>query len=517
MHILVVDDDDATQPLLLQHFKEEMQRQRFRFSFARSIEEALACMKEAERPAALLILTACDNGLELLKTIKTQYPESAVMMVTTYDDAVHHNQAIAYRADGFINKPIDCAALREKLLKLAASTQQPERCSPANKILVVDEGADLEVMIKQKFRHQIKDGEMTFTFAPDGVKALELIHEDPEIGIVITTIEMAEMDGLTLLAHLQKMERLFRYVIISTYGDMDNIRSAMNLGASDFITTPIDLMDLEVALHRLITQYDSLKHAANERDTAIAYNKEIEISQHIQKSGVPPQIPDNSQIEIFGKVYPAHETCGDFYDFFLIGKDQLGFVIADVSGRGIPAALFMVSSQTLLRSAALTSHSPAECLRAVNHYLCDHNESMMYVTAAYGILNINSGMVTLCDAGHLPPYLLSSSGTLRRLEKKGGVALGVIDDLGNERSIYQEQTIQLHEGDAIIFYSDGITEMMDSAHNTYPLSRFETTISDNSREAFPLFAKNLYCDLYHFSQGTRQYDDITLLCLRWNG
>ena len=514
MHILVVDDNDATQPLLMQHFKEEMLQQRFRFSFARSSEEAIACMQEEERPTTLLILTACNSGLELLKTVKAEYPQSAVIMATTYDDAAHHNQAVAYGADGFIHQPIDCAALREKLFKLTTSTPQPERCKPANKILVVDEGADIKAMVKQKFRQQIKSGEMTFTFAPDGVQALELIDQDPEIGIVITTIEM---DGLTLLAHLQKMERLFRYVIISNYGDMDNIRSAMNLGASDFITKPIDLIDLEAALHRLITQYDSLKHAASERESSIAYNKEIEISQHIQKNGITPQIPDDSRIEILGKVYPTHETCGDFYDFFFIGKDQLGFVIADVSGRGIPAALFMVSSQTLLRSAALTSDSPAECLRAVNHYLCDHNESMMYVTAVYGILDMKSGMVTLCDAGHLPPYLLSASGTLARLEKKGGIALGVINDLGNEASVYRDHTIQLQKGDSIIFYSDGVTDTMDSAYETYPLSHFETIIAENGNKAFPLFTNSVRQDIDHFRQGTRQYDDITLLCLRWNG
>lgn len=396
--------------------------------------------------------------------------------------------------------------------------QDTEIAAQTTHILVVDDEPALEALIRQKFRKQIKTREMEFTFAYNGVEALEILEQNHEIGIVLTDINMPEMDGLTLLAKLKEMDRIFRSIVISAYGDMENIRTAMNLGASDFITKPIDLRDLEITLDKIIAQYHCLKEGENAQKNNIEYQKELEIASHIQKTFVPQNFnpfPANHNIEIYGHMYSANEVGGDFFDFFPIGENRLGFVIADVSGKGVPAALFMVMSKTLLRSTALANPDPDECMREVSHYLCYNNESMMFVTAFYGILNIDTGELSYCDAGHPPPYLLAQDGTLKKIPKENGIALGVLDEFNVKKTLYIKNTIQLKSNDTLILYTDGVTEAINAKNEVYPEKRFEEIIKKQGHGQFPELISAIHKDLTSFAEGSNQYDDITLLCLRW--
>lgn len=526
MKIMVVDDEKATQPLFIQRYKDEIREGIFDFYFAFSAEEALKQLSKDDSNA-VLILSDINmpgmSGLQLLKTLKNMYPKVPVMMVTAYGDEANHTKAMAYKADGFVNKPIDFAALKEKILKyspLGKSTAAlKSKPVTTTKILVVDDEPALEALIRQKFRQQIKNQEMEFIFASNGREALDVLNKDEEIGIVLTDINMPEMDGLTLLSKIKEKNRLFRTVVISAYGDMENIRTAMNLGASDFITKPIDLKDLATTLEKITDQFNSLKEGIIAQKRMIEYRKELEIASHIQQTFIPSNFnpfPESQAIEIFGKMFSAREVSGDFFDFFPIGEDKLGFVIADVSGKGVPASLFMVMSKTLLRSAALANPSPKECLREVSHYLCYNNESAMFVTAFYGVLDIQTGSLTYCDAGHLPPYILTKNGTVKKFSKNGGIALGVIDDLEQENSLYLEITIQLSPGDMIILYTDGITEAVNSKNIAYPIERFETLLKQNVNQDIAKIINDLKADIESYVSG-EQYDDITLLCIKWNG
>ncbi|CRX38394.1 response regulator [Estrella lausannensis] len=529
MKILVVDDEKATESLFTQRFKEEIKQGLFEFSFASSGEEALDKLSHQDSTNATLILSDINmpgiSGLQLLKSLKNLYPEMPVMMVTAYGDEANHMKAMAYKADGFINKPIDFAALKDKIIKYGPDKESKGRHVPQssvipNKILVVDDEPALEALIRQKFRQQIKNNEMEFHFASNGVEALKFIEQDPDIGIILTDINMPEMDGLTFLSKLKEKKRLFRSIVISAYGDMENIRAAMNLGASDFITKPIDLKDLATTLEKITDQYNFLKEGAIAQNRIIEYKKELEIASYIQQTFIPHNFnpyPGNKSVEIFGKMFPAKEVSGDFFDFFPITAERLGFVIADVSGKGVPAALFMVMSKTLLRSTALTNPSPKSCVQQVSHYLCYNNESMMFVTSFYGVLNIKTGEVVYCDAGHHPPYILSADGNLQQIPKDGGIALGIIDDLEREHSLYVEKKIQLQKGDSIILFTDGVTEAINKKGEIYPKERLENLIRRHARQDFSLLVSNLKNDLTDFSEGQGQYDDITLLCIRWKG
>jgi sigma-B regulation protein RsbU (phosphoserine phosphatase) len=265
------------------------------------------------------------------------------------------------------------------------------------KILVVDDEPDLEQLVRQKFREQIRDKEYDFTFVGNGVEALRFLISDNHIDLVLTDIKMPEMDGLTLLTKMNELQNpLLRSVIVSAYGDMENIRTAMNRGAFDFVLKPIDLNDLEITIHKSLDDLYRLKEASRSHDQLVALRQELEIARSIQISMLPPKYPAFAEcrgFDIHAEMIPAKEVGGDFYDFFLIDDHRLGFAIGDVSGKGVPAALFMAVSKTILKATALKGLPPEECLCQVNRILHRESVASMFVTAFYGILDIATGEI----------------------------------------------------------------------------------------------------------------------------
>jgi len=224
------------------------------------------------------------------------------------------------------------------------------------KVLIVDDEPDMEVLIRQRFLRKIKDGELEFVFAHDGQEALNKLQEDSELDVVMSDINMPIMDGLTLLSHLTDIDRILKTVIVSAYGDMQNIRTAMNRGAYDFLIKPIDFQDFELTLNKTILELDGIKKGLRAQQQLSAIQHELSVAARIQQSILPrqfPPFPGHNEFEIYAQMLPAREVGGDFYDFFLIDKNRLGFVIGDVSGKGVPAAIFMAITRTLLKATAL--------------------------------------------------------------------------------------------------------------------------------------------------------------------
>src|SRR4051794_6132146 len=183
----------------------------------------------------------------------------------------------------------------------------------AFKILVVDDEPDVELLIKQKFRRKIRDGEMEFEFARNGEEALDKIQADSGIDIVMSDINMPVMDGLTLLQRLSGMDRILRTVMVSAYGDMQNIRIAMNRGAYDFLTKPIDFEDFETTVQKTIREIRGVREGHRARQELTAIENELSVATQIQQSMLPRKFPDRSEFEIHAQMLAARSVGGDFY------------------------------------------------------------------------------------------------------------------------------------------------------------------------------------------------------------
>jgi len=380
------------------------------------------------------------------------------------------------------------------------------------KLLVVDDEPDLEVLIRQKFRRQIRNDEFRFVFARNGVEALQKLAEEPDVDLVLTDINMPEMDGLTLLVKLQELDRMLKAVIVSAYGDMENIRTAMNRGAADFLTKPIDFQDLEVTVNKALQQMQELKDAVREHDQLLTIRRELDIASRIQQSMLPrtfPPFPDRSDFEIFAAMLPAREVGGDFYDFFLLDNDRLGFVVGDVSGKGVPAAIFMAISRTLLRSTALTDTPPGPCLQRVNSLLCIENSSEMFVSLFYGVLHTRTGEIEYCNGGHNWPYILRGDGTVETVPPTNNMVLGAIDS-----APYQTKTGHLACGETLVLYTDGITEAMDPAAHLFADARLQGFLGGVVSASPEEIVRRLVDEVERFCAGAPQSDDLTALAIR---
>ena len=382
------------------------------------------------------------------------------------------------------------------------------------KILVVDDEPDLEFLITQKFRVKIKSGEYEFLFAKDGAEALELIKNTEAINLVLTDINMPVMDGLTLLLKINELNnKLLRSVIVSAYGDMENIRIAMNRGAYDFITKPIDLKDLEITIEKSLKEIEEYKIVLSARDQLIAFKKELDIANVIQSSILPvkfPAFPDRKEFDIYAKMIPAKEVGGDLYDFFMIDKYRLGVVIADVSGKGIAAALLMAVSKTLLKATASKGLPVDDVLCEVNKILVEDSPSNMFVTVFYGVLDTRSGAFEYCNGGHNSPFLISTDGKVNQLKNVGGLLIGAIAD-----TVFESNVIMLKPDETLFFYTDGVTEAFNKNEEEFEEERLIEVLKNSNRSSAIDSVKNVFDNVQKFADGVEQSDDITCLALKY--
>jgi sigma-B regulation protein RsbU (phosphoserine phosphatase) len=385
-----------------------------------------------------------------------------------------------------------------------------------SKILVVDDEPDVELLIKQRFRRRIRDGGFTFEFALNGEEALTKINNDESIDIVMSDINMPVMDGLTLLARLREMPgRVLRTVIVSAYGDMQNIRVAMNRGAYDFLTKPIDFDDFEVTLQKTIHEIEGIREGHEARRQLNAIESELTVAARIQQSMLPqkyPPFPERLEFEVYAQMEPARAVGGDFYDYFPIDQNRFGFVIGDVSGKGVPAALFMAATRTLLRATARQGTSSAECLQYVNGVLAQQGDGMMFVTLLYAILDMSTGQLDFCNAGHMIPYVVSASGPIEEVARGGGMIAGIY-----EAARYEGAELQMQPGDCLVMYTDGVTEAFDRDEAMFEQWRLVSSLKEAGHKPVAELVKSVMGAVREFAGGARQSDDITVLAVRYLG
>ena len=378
-------------------------------------------------------------------------------------------------------------------------------------VLVVDDEEDLELLVRQKFRRRIRDGDLKFLFAHNGKEALEVLEEHPDVYLVLSDINMPVMDGLTLLSQLADGEQDIQAVIVSAYGDMKNIRTAMNRGAFDFLTKPIDFNDLEATIEKGLKHVQALQSALETRDRLVAVKQELDMARDVQMSLQPKEIPDSETHDIKAVILPAREVGGDLYDFFYIDESRIALVIADVSGKGVPAALFTTVTRALLRATSSKDYStPAECLTRVNELLCESNPSCIFITLFFGVLDIRNGELHYSNAGHNPPRLLQADSQIEVVPQTKNIVLGI-----QPGHTYNNDQIQLRPGDTLFLYTDGITEAENLQDEEFTESRLDEKLAGLAGASAERVATEIVDAVQEFVGDAPQSDDITCVVARF--
>ncbi len=377
------------------------------------------------------------------------------------------------------------------------------------RVLIVDDEPDIELLIRQRFKRRPND--FDFAFARNGEDALATLERDPSIDVVVTDINMPRMDGLTLLSKLNGNGDMRKAVILSAYGDMQNIRTAMNRGAFDFLTKPIDFHDFEITIRKTFEALEADRQGLEARRQLVALQKELDIAARIQQSILPREFfPERTDFQLYAEMLPARAIGGDFYDFLLIDEGKLGFVIGDVSGKGIPAALFMAVSRTLLRATALQGTEPADCLQYMNDVLRGQAQDAVYVTVFYGILDTATGELKYVIGGHNPPYLVSLAGEVRAIDEPAGMVVGLLAE-----ATYQTGVTRLAPGELIFLFTDGVTEALNEEQKFFGERRLRSALAAQAGNAPTAVIRAVLGEVTAFSGGTAQTDDITVLAVRY--
>ena len=265
--------------------------------------------------------------------------------------------------------------------------------------------------------------------------------------------------------------------------------------------------------HKTVQYVDEVKRVTAEKERI---STELQMANRIQESMLPsifPAFPDRREFDIYAAMDPAREGGGDFYDFFLIDNDHLCIVMADVSGKGVPAALFMMISKIILQSCAMLGRSAGEILTKTNEALCSNNRMEMFVTVWIGILEISTGHLTASNAGHEYPAILRKGEEEFKLYKdKHGLVLGGMDGIK-----YREYELDLEPGDKLFLYTDGLAEAMNGENELFGTDRMVRALNEAATERPRKILESVRSAVDEFVGDNEQFDDLTMLCFEYKG
>ena len=297
-------------------------------------------------------------------------------------------------------------------------------------------------------------------------------------------------------------------------------QSGANTGTAIFEKLSIRSRDEVGALYSSLTQMERDMNSYIRDLVTVTAEKErigaeLSIAAQIQADMLPrvfPPFPERHDFDIYATMTPAKEVGGDFYDFFLIDDDHLGMVMADVSGKGVPAALFMVIAKTLIKNRAMMGGGPAEILQYVNEQLCQGNESELFVTVWLAILELSTGRGLAANAGHEHPAIHRAGGKYELAVYRHSLAVAAM-----ETARFKEHSFELHPGDSLFVYTDGVTEATDTQNRLFGTDRMLAALNINPNAGPERLLKNLKLEIDGFVRGAPQFDDITMMCLHYTG
>ncbi len=426
-------------------------------------------------------------------------------------------------------------------------------------LAAVTEGEDLrrsgDAALAEMARWAVDGGKGVTRLTLDGVPSYAAFAPMRTVGwSMIVFLSQEEVDAPTnqLLASIgsttdkaledaRTYSRNAKILLLALMGLAVLIALALSAAVSNRIVKPIKLLTEEVGSMQgdnldftleldtgdetqlLANSFQNLtqrmKEYIRENETIAAEREristELSLATRIQSSMLPgifPPFPNRSEFDIYATMEPAREVGGDFYDFFLVDEDHLCLVIADVSGKGIPAALFMMASKIILQSYAMLGKSPAEILTRTNASICANNEEEMFVTAWVGILELSTGKLTAANAGHEYPVIKQPDGKFELLKDKHGFVIG-----GISNTVYREYALQLEPGARIFLYTDGVPEAMggENAGEMFGLSRMLDALNEDPQASPKQTLMQVRRALDDFVKDAERFDDVTMLCLEY--
>lgn len=378
-----------------------------------------------------------------------------------------------------------------------------------HRILIVDDARTNVDILVAALRPDYK-----ISVALSGEAALKLVARTPP-DLILLDIMMPGMDGYEVCRRLRADDatRDLPIVFLSALDEVKDKARGFELGAQDYVTKPFDVLEVKVRVKALI-QAKAYRDALEEAMAA-----ELRIATEIQLGMVPTEFSEaceGAPISIAAMLEPAREVGGDLYHAFRVGKRKLCIVLGDVSGKGVPAALFMAMTTTLVKSTARHIQSPGEILRRVNEELGAENAACMFVTLLVAMLDLDSGRLTWANGGHCSPALVLAEGAagerVRLLEEPIDPLIGIEPELE-----FEEATVTLEPGQTFLLYSDGVTEAFDPERRLFEESGLIASLERSAGQSPEALIQTLRSDIAAHAAGAPQSDDIALLALRWEG
>lgn len=402
-----------------------------------------------------------------------------------------------------------------------------------NTILVVDDAPENIDILNGALNKEYK-----IKAALNGEKALKIARAEKPPDLILLDIMMPGMDGYEVCRRLKSDSKTqdIPVIFVTSMNEVEDETKGLELGAIDYITKPVrssivqarvkSHIELKVAREALKIQNKILEQRVQERTREIIdlqraefelraaqekVENELNIAAKIQRGILPsnfPTFPERSEFDLYAMMIPAREVGGDFYDFFFIDDDHLAVIIADVSDKGVPAALFTMISRTIFRSIVRLRKSPSKVLSETNDLLCEENDTGMFVTVIIAYYHLPTGELVYSNGGHNPALIFMPDGTNRKLVHNHGPALGVMPGL-----TYKENAEKLDHGQILVLYTDGVTEASSPQNEMYGLDRFVKLIRSHKNLKLSQIVNHIDKDLKKFQQGN-QFDDITVLALK---
>jgi phosphoserine phosphatase RsbU/P len=381
------------------------------------------------------------------------------------------------------------------------------------RILVVDDNDDNRYTLTL---YLDLEGYSKVETAQDGEEAIARLEVDA-FDLVLLDVMMPKVDGYQVLTWIKGQPRLrdLPVIMISALNEMSSVVRCIELGAVDYLPKPFNPTLLKARLGATLEK----KRLRDEIDEHLArLEEELNAARKLQMSMVPQSFPAPSAdfpIDLHASMEPAREVGGDLYDFFMTEDGKLCFLVGDVSGKGMPAALFMARAKSLIRiatdlmrSANGTSAPPADIIARVNRELCQDNGDMMFVTLFFAMLAPATGEVEFCNAGHNPPYHLNGQGAVA-IEGGKGIILGV-----NPKAVYATGRLSLATGEGIYLFTDGVTEANNTAEELFGEPRLEAALRAAAASGSAEIVKSVAEAVRGFVGNALPFDDITMLAIR---